>query len=156
MGIQTIERNLRKSSAADHALLSPLQRKKHEHNMEALADTRSAFDSALAILNDLLNFDKLESGTFQIEPVDVVALRYLDRDVKHQLTLLQSREMTAALRFDVREADGGHEEDGLDYVEAGDVLLIDKHKVYTTHPITLLSPCYLPLISPSPFTRAAD
>ncbi len=130
MGIQTIERNLRKSSSVDHTLLSPMQRKKHEVNMEALADTRSAFDSALAILNDLLNFDKLESGTFQIEPVDVVALRYLDRDVKHQLALLQSREMTASLRFDVREADGGHEEDGLEFLDAGDVLLIDKHKVH--------------------------
>ena len=56
MGIQTIERSLRKTTPS-----APFNPRKMENNLEALADTRSAFDSALAILNDLLNFDRIVS-----------------------------------------------------------------------------------------------
>jgi signal transduction histidine kinase len=141
MGIQTIERNLRKSSDVIDtitAALSLAQQKVHNRstkvNLESLADTRSAFDSALIILNDLLNYDKLESGTFQIEQEDVAALRYLQRGLKQQLVLLQTRDLTATLKFDVVVADGGHAEDGLKYLDPNDSLYIDTHKVDQARP----------------------
>jgi signal transduction histidine kinase len=157
MGIQTIERNLRKASVDTHTNTgtgagsgtdTPSRaQQKMDDNLEALADTRSAFDNAIAILNDLLNFDKLESGTFQIEPTEVQAQTYLGMCLKQQLSLMQSRDMTATLNFDVDEGCGGHTEDGLQFIDSCDVLYVDTHKVASIPSPTHFSSPLTPLSS---------
>ena len=118
-------------------------------DLETLTDMRSAFDMALVILNDLLNYDKLESGSFMIEPMEVPALKYLSRGLANQLSLLVSREKSATLKFDVLVTDGddtgdgkftgpddgtgddsaGDGDSGMCYLDKRDVLFIDKYKM---------------------------
>ena len=128
LGIQTLERSLQRLACVVSV----------DDHMETLADMRSAFDLALAILNDLLNFDKLESGTFMIEPTDVYALKYLSRGLTNQLSLLASGDKSAKLTFDILMTDGGTDRDdddsgGMQYLDKRDVLYIDKYGTTCTH-----------------------
>ena len=54
---------------------------------------------ALGILNDLLNFDKLEDGTLFIEPKKVVALPFILKST--EVLNLQAKEKGLVLNFDV-------------------------------------------------------
>ena len=67
--------------------------------VDTVNDISKACHMALSILNDLLNYDKLEDGTLLIEPMRVVALPFILNctEVLH----LQAKEKGLRLTFDV-------------------------------------------------------
>lgn len=71
--------------------------------MDTVNDISKACHMALSILNDLLNYDKLEDGTLLIEPMRVVALPFILNctEVLH----LQAKEKGLRLTFDVENKD---------------------------------------------------
>jgi signal transduction histidine kinase len=71
--------------------------------VDTVNDISKACHMALSILNDLLNYDKLEDGTLLIEPMRVVALPFILNctEVLH----LQAKEKGLWLTFDVEDKD---------------------------------------------------
>ena len=71
--------------------------------VDTVNDISKACHMALSILNDLLNYDKLEDGTLLIEPMRVVALPFILNctEVLH----LQAKEKGLRLTFDVEDKD---------------------------------------------------
>ena len=67
--------------------------------METVSDISKACNMALDILNDLLNFDKLEDGTLFIEPKKVLALPFILKST--EVLNLQAKEKGLVLNFDV-------------------------------------------------------
>jgi signal transduction histidine kinase len=71
--------------------------------VDTVNDISKACHMALSILNDLLNYDKLEDGTLLIEPMRVVALPFILNctEVLH----LQAKEKGLRLTFDLEDKD---------------------------------------------------
>ena len=124
LGIQLLEKSLSKSTDSQEK----------NKNLETLSDMRSAFDMALAILNDLLTFDKLDSGNLMVEPSYVNALSYVKGCLK--LSMLQAREKEVKLSLDLR-SDGLSRDELSDpwhsalvsMLNSNDLIYIDKNKI---------------------------
>ena len=69
--------------------------------VETVNDISKACNMALSILNDLLNYDKLEDGTLLIEPKKVVALPFILKST--EVLNLQVKEKGLILTFDLEE-----------------------------------------------------
>lgn len=67
--------------------------------MDTVNDISKACHMALSILNDLLNYDKLEDGTLLIEPMRVVALPFILNCT--EVLYLQAKEKGLILTFDL-------------------------------------------------------
>jgi signal transduction histidine kinase len=70
--------------------------------VETVNDVSKACSMALSILNDLLNYDKLEDGTLLIEPKKVVALPFILKST--EVLNLQVKEKGLILTFDLDDS----------------------------------------------------
>jgi signal transduction histidine kinase len=75
---------------------------KNFDRVETVNDISKACSMALSILNDLLNYDKLEDGTLLIEPKKVVALPFILEST--EVLNLQVKEKGLILTFDLDDS----------------------------------------------------
>ena len=75
----------------------------YNENLTIVKDIVDACDIAVAILNDLLNYDKLEDGTLTIEPKKTIVIPFIISCVN--LFLLPAEEKNIQLIFDLTDDD---------------------------------------------------
>lgn len=137
LGLKILENEIRKEKGP-HA----------RNRLATVQDIAHACDIAVGILNDLLNYDRLEDGTLIIEPRKILALPFFISTTN--LFLLQAEEKGVTFKFDVAEfshhndvimsagagAAGPHLKRALSEIQAtehflgnGDYVNVDKHKM---------------------------
>lgn len=90
LGLKILENEIRKEKGP-HA----------KNRLSTVQDIAHACDIAVGILNDLLNYDRLEDGTLIIEPRKILALPFFISTTN--LFLLQAEEKGVTFKFDVAE-----------------------------------------------------
>lgn len=90
LGLKILENEIRKEKGP-HA----------RNRLSTVSDIAHACDIAVGILNDLLNYDRLEDGTLIIEPRKILALPFFISTTN--LFLLQAEEKGVTFKFDVAE-----------------------------------------------------
>jgi signal transduction histidine kinase len=88
LGLKVLEKEIAKRKGPFHA-----------EQLCIIRDVVNACDIAVSILNDLLNYDKLEDGTLMIEPKKVLALPFVISAIS--LFLLQAEEKGVRVVFDM-------------------------------------------------------
>lgn len=93
LGLKILEKEILKIKNSDYM-----------ERLSTVKDIVDACDIAVGILNDLLNYDKLEDGALCIEPKKMLVLPFLISSVN--LFLLPAKEKGIEVIFDISDKDG--------------------------------------------------
>lgn len=128
LGLKVLEKEIAKRKGPFHA-----------EQLCIIRDVVNACDIAVSILNDLLNYDKLEDGTLMIEPKKVLALPFVISAIS--LFLLQAEEKGVRVVFDMDmdfsdtnttplDSDSNpHSNTTASYLGKNDYINVDEHKM---------------------------